>query len=165
MNQLAETYSASPAELVAASARTYSTGIRTTVGAATGGKFRLSGVGKRGARVGVRTTFDGPSAIIQATGPMQLIERDTSAHSIPRVVGSRRTRTAAGKLSHKRETNGRNLNGQKVLFFGGRFVTGPIQHPGTKGKHPFERGILLTRDAALADAAHQLTTSIARIFK
>lgn len=83
---------------------------------------RLRGVGKRGGKLGVRYKIvnRGPEAesFIKATGPFQLIERDTKAHGIPRDRTRGRTRYAVfgdGVYSH-------------------------VDHPGTQGKHPFERG-------------------------
>ena len=97
--------------------------VRAEIAAATGGDSRLSGVGKRGAKVGARfdlmTATRNPTAIIKATGPLQLVERDTRAHTIPRQRRrSRRRRYAA---------------------FAGR-VYSRVDHPGTRGKRPFARG-------------------------
>lgn len=82
---------------------------------------RLSGVGRRGARVGVRFDVRGktnPTALIRATGPVHLIERDTRPHKIaPR-----------GKKA-------------KVLSIPGVGPRASAKHPGTKGKHPWERGV------------------------
>lgn len=167
MSQLAATYQTSAVDVVAASARAYTNAIRSEIsGVTTGG--RLRGVGKRGARVGVKydvqSSGERPTAFVQATGPLQLIERDTAEHQIPRVAGSRRLRTAAGRLSHKREGTGRNLNGAKVLKIQGEYRTGPITHPGTKGKHPFERGVAKAEVTAVVDSLTELHRSISRIF-
>src|SRR5690242_12676640 len=50
---------------------------------------KLRGVGKRGAKVGVRYDIANNRALVRATGPFQLLERDTKAHQIPRVRGAR----------------------------------------------------------------------------
>lgn len=91
---------------------------------------RLSGVGKRGAKLGVKyrvsKSGDGAQSQINATGPFQLIERDTRAHSEPRKHRPRRYNAIPGEgvFSH-------------------------VEHPGTKGKHPFERGVLAALPACL----------------
>jgi hypothetical protein len=94
------------------------------------GDMRLSGVGKRGARVGAKFDIVGatnPTALITATGPIQLIERDVRAHNI-RPRG--RTKTARG----------RTRKGKKALTIGGGLYSSAA-HPGTRGQHPFEHGV------------------------
>lgn len=94
---------------------------RAEIATATKGSNRLSGVGLRGAKVGAGFDVKGtqnPTALIRARGPLHLIERDTKAH----VVAPRR----------------------KQALFGAGFdhpVSHPIRTPGTKGKHPFEKGV------------------------
>lgn len=154
-----------PNEIVVQAATIYAGVIRDSIYAVTRGG-RLSGVGKNGARVGVRTVFNGSrSAIVQATGPLQLIERDTSAHAIPRVTSSRRLRTAAGRLSHKRESTGRALSGRTILVINGSVITGPVQHPGTTGKHPFERGADAAAPAGVAAASIVFNRSLESLFQ
>ena len=85
------------------------------------GDGRLSGVGKKGAKVGARYDVKGstnPTALITATGPMQLIERDTKAHTIPKPRRRGRKRYAV-------------IDGHAYAS---------AQHPGTRGKRPFEKG-------------------------
>jgi hypothetical protein len=110
--------------------------IRDEIRTATGGDSRLSGVGRRGARVGARFDVKGSvnvTALIRATGPMQLIEFDTSPHDIQ---GRKRRRAARG--------------GGKVGVL--RFADGGFSmtahHPGTTGKHPFRRGWVKSRHRA-----------------
>lgn len=130
---------------------------------------RLSGVGKSGANIGVTfnvKTFQGtPTALIRATGPFHLIERDTAPHTIPRTEGSRRTRTSSGRLSVKREATGRSTSGRKALLINGDWVTGPVKHPGTKGKHPFERGVRASEPALRGVMRRAQTTSLMQTFK
>lgn len=83
---------------------------------------RLKGVGRSGARISVG--FDAPrsdvrpGALIRMRGPAHLIERDTKPHEItPRRRGVKALSTSHGpKATVKR-------------------------HPGTTGKHPFEKGV------------------------
>lgn len=108
--------------------------------AAPGGTLR---VGKtRKARVGVRYDFrqDKKAAIVRVTGPVHLLERDTSAHNIPRVKGDIKSHSATGRKL-KKATKVRKVQERKLLRIGNRVVVGPIKHPGTKGKHPFEKGV------------------------
>jgi len=119
---------------VTKSALLVTTAIRGEIRAATGDN-RLSGVGARGARVGAKYDVKGqvnPSAIISAKGPLHLIERDTSPHLIiPR-----------GRRVGKR---GRRLKGGQVLHMANGGYAASALHPGTRGKHPFERGYVKTR--------------------
>ena len=84
---------------------------------------RLRGVGKRGAKLGVRDNTsrfpDGAKALIFAIGPWQLIEGDTKAHRIPRSRGARARR--------------------RVVVIPGVGVRAYANHPGTKGKHPWAK--------------------------
>lgn len=114
------------------SALTVTRGIRSTVRAASGGDNRLSGVGRRGARVGAKYDVKGstnPTAIIRATGPMQLIEHPTRPHGITRRKRRRKAGRGALKLAD------------------GSFRAS-TRHPGTSPSKPFERGYLATRDDA-----------------
>ena len=106
--------------------------IRGEIRVASGADSRLSGVGRRGVRVGARFDVRGkvnPTALIRATGPLQLIERDTKAHDI----GPRR-KYARGSRKKK-----------PAIKFGGRYAPG-VRHPGTRGRAPFARGVERTRD-------------------
>ncbi len=97
--------------------------IRSEVGHAVGGDMRMSGVGRRGAKVGAFYNLLGhknPTAMILARGPLHLVERDTKPHRIPK-QRDRRART-------------RRVN---IPGVGWRMSA---NHPGTRGKHPFERG-------------------------
>lgn len=162
--QLAAAYDQTPGRVVAASARVYNTTIKGDIAAITrGGKLR--NVGKAGSRVGVTTRLFGTTAIVQATGPLQILERDTREHSIPRTALSRRTRTASGRLSRKRELTGRTSSGRRHLFINGHWVTGPVKHPGTTGKHPFERGVLEATEPAALAARIVVVQAIAGVFR
>ena len=86
---------------------------------------RLSGVGKRGAKLGVRYNVagsgDDAKSLIFATGPFHLIERNTKSHRIPKQRG-RRAR-------------------QRYAVIPGVGVRAYANHPGTKGQHPWEKGV------------------------
>ena len=133
-SQLPDALQRAQVQGVRKSALLVTTAIRSEIRAATGDN-RLSGVGARGARVGAQFDVKGttnPTAIITAKGPLHLVERDTSPHLIiPR-----------GRRVGKR---GRRLKGGQVLHMsGGGFATS-AEHPGTSGKHPFEKGYLKSR--------------------
>src|SRR5687768_13793178 len=105
------------------------------VAGVTDGKLR--GVGKRGAKIGVSFTVTGHTAIVKATGPFPLIESDTKAHRIPRERGKRgRKRYAV-------------IPGVGVRAF--------ANHPGTKGKHPWRKGVIAAQPAA--EKANQIALS------
>lgn len=85
------------------------------------GDLRLSGVGKRGARIGVRYDIDrarssavSDRAFIKAWGPWQFVEADTRGHRIPKVRGRRARRRYA-------------VLGQGLVY-------SRVEHPGTRGK-------------------------------
>lgn len=84
---------------------------------------RLSGVGKRGAAVGVRYKVhpETKTARVFMTGPAQLIERDTKAHRIPR--------------------ENRRRNKKRPIVIPGVGPRRSANHPGTRGQHPWEKGV------------------------
>lgn len=84
---------------------------------------KLRGVGKKGTRIGVRYDFTGQAvALVRATGPFHLLERDNKPHREPKVRGSRARR--------------------RVLVIPGVGVRAWANHPGSKGKHPWEKGVV-----------------------
>lgn len=145
--------------------------IVTQIGRATGGSMRLSGVGKKGSKLGVRYNVRGYygniSAIVSATGALHLIERDTKAHEIPRGSSSRRARTTSGRLSVKRVATGRSLS-QGVRLknpqWQSGWATGPFEHPGTKGKAPFEIGVRTAEPIVRGVMRRAHTSSLAATF-
>lgn len=145
--------------------------IVTQIGRATGGSMRLSGVGKKGSKLGVRYNVGGyygaVTAIVSATGALHLIERDTKAHQIPRGSSSRRIRTSSGRLSVKRVETGRSLS-QGVRLknpqWQSGWATGPFEHPGTKGKAPFEMGVRAAEPVIRAVMRRAHTSSLAETF-
>ena len=90
---------------------------------------RLRGAGKRGAKLDVGYTVIGAGtsaqSLVYARGPWQLIERDTAAHRIPR------------------EKTGRGRRRYAVIP--GVGVRAWAQHPGTKGQHPWRKGVVAAR--------------------
>lgn len=107
---------------------------------------RLSGVGRGGARLGVRVSVVQGAAstigYVRATGPWQLIEGDTRPHGIkPKGRGKAR-----------------------ALRLGDGAFYARVQHPGTKGKHLFAKGARTARPLIpriYQQAEHQ---ALARIF-
>lgn len=80
-------------------------------------------VGKRGQKVGVRYDLRSDAeAVVRMTGPAHLLERNTKAHRIPRERKTGRAR-------------------KRYVVIPGVGVRAYANHPGTKGKHPFERGV------------------------
>ncbi len=121
---------------------------------------RLSGVGKNGAKLGagynVLSSEGVARALVHATGPWQLIERDTKAHQIPK---QRQSASFVGVYGHAVIPGGA-VGG--VHGAGG--VRTRVKHPGTKGKHPWAKGV----DAAVplipqAQSA-AVTASLSAIF-
>lgn len=108
--------------MVVVAAQTVKTSVQTQLAAAGVQNGKLRGVGKRGAKIGVRYDVAGDTALVRATGPFQLIERDTKAHRIPKVRGARARK--------------------RVVAIPGVGVRAWANHPGTKGKHPWAKGVV-----------------------
>jgi hypothetical protein len=100
---------------------------------------KLRGVGKKGAKVGVTFVVTGNTALVRATGPFPLIESDTKAHRIPKVRGSRARR--------------------RVIVIPGVGVRSFANHPGTHGKHPWEKGVVAA--VPIAAKAEQVALGVA----
>lgn len=84
---------------------------------------KLRNVGKKGAKLGVNFKVTGDTATVKATGPWQIIERNTGPHRINRKSKDKRR---ALKLP----------NGYRRS----------VPHPGTTGKHPWEKGAKVADD-------------------
>ena len=113
---------------------------------ATGGDSKLSGVGAKGASVGVR--FDEragfePEAWLKATGPLHFVENDMSGHVIrsKHLTGAKRRGfvgpTLPGQFKVK---NTFGPTQRPVLKIPGVGYRRSARHPGTKGKHPWRVG-------------------------
>lgn len=84
---------------------------------------RLRGVGKKGAKVGVRYDQKGKAALVRATGPFHLLERPTKGHRTPK----------------ERAANSRAK--RKVVNIPGVGVRAFANVAGTKGKYPWAKGV------------------------
>ena len=112
---------------------------------------RLRGVGKKGAKIGARAKVESDrQASVSATGPVHLIERDTKAHTI----GPKK------KNAKKRSGQGGGRGGGVKLANGA--VRRTVQHPGTKGKQVFEKGIETGTPGAMRALANAHTDAIKR---
>lgn len=132
----------------------------TVISRHSGGDMKLSGVGPRGAKVGVRYDIKhgglaGASAVIRATGPLQLIDGDTSAHRVTSkyLKGTRASRSAFGPHvpnGARKGRGGRQGPVQRAVIklggdIGHRYSA---HHPGTAGKDTWKKGRALATPAA-----------------
>ena len=119
--------------------------------AASGGDLKLSGVGKKGARIGVRYDINGSisaNALVKATGPVQLVENRTHAHVIgpkgvkggTRAKNGSRNRTGMSRRQRAIDEGTAIYGKSQVLAFNG-IVRRYAYHPGTAGKHPWAKGV------------------------
>lgn len=129
------------------------------------GDGRLSGVGN--ARLGVRYDIKGstnPTALLRVTGPWQLIERDTRpagrvTGKVGRVRGGRRV---------NRERNVRIAFGARGALSGVRPMRTPwgpksaIQDRGTRGQHPFKKGVEAGTKPALQELRGVVVKAVGR---
>jgi hypothetical protein len=101
---------------------------------------KLRGVGKRGAKIGVSSTVAGHTAVVKATGPFHLIERATKPHRI-----GHGTRSATSGLPLV-DRSGQDIK-RKVVVIPGVGVRAWADHPGTKGKYPWAKGVTAAQPA------------------
>jgi len=121
--------------------------------------MNLSHVGKNGGKLGV-STIVGTQARVKATGPWQIIEYDTKKHVIAssRFKGPRAgrgERVAAGQRSLKAGFRGLGVAGAALRTPYGPRTT--VNHPGTKGQHPFRDGV--------ADVVPKLPDVAAKVYR
>lgn len=128
------------------------TAVQAALAAAGVQSGKLRGVGKRGARIGVRYRLYPNRAYVFMYGPAQLLERDTSAHRIPREFRGRANRAGV----RKRNTS--------VIVIPGVGVRASAMHPGTHGKHPFEKGVIAAAPLLAAASAKVLVGAMGRVF-
>lgn len=119
---------------------------------------RMRGVGKRGARVGVSFTVFGHSALVRATGPLHLLERPTKAHRI-----GRSTRSATSGLPLV-DASGQDIK-RRVVVIPGVGVRAWADHPGTKGKYPWKKGVAAARPIAAKANEVALKQAMSRAFR
>ena len=142
-------------EGVAAAALTVTESIRAEIGSDTHGTSRLRGVGRRGAKVGVGFQLAGaarPYAVIQARGPLHLLERDTRGHDIP----SRFVRRGSSVKVF--------IPGVGVRTYS-RAGDKRIHSPGSTGKHPFEHGVERAAPIAQEILARRFMGAVAEVWK
>lgn len=151
INAVAKLYEDAPAEAVRRTANAIVTSVRSEIRAiAPSGVLRgVTGPrgGKGAGRITVSATFQEggrrSTAVVAVKGPIGLIERDVKPHSIGAPGSSRRT--TAGRRARKRSRAGGSSSDETRPFLGnvsrGFAALGPVKHPGTKGKHPFSRGV------------------------
>lgn len=134
-------------EAVKASGLVLEAAARANILLATGGDSRLSGArsigtSRRGRAAGqitlhlnVRGAGRGATAHVDPAGPIMLVEEDTAAHRIPRVLSGR---------------GGRGYRGvrRRVVVVPGLGVFSRVSHPGTRGKHPVQRAFRTDHEPA-----------------
>lgn len=94
--------------------------------------LHMSGVGRRGAAVGITAASSGASGIVKATGPVHLLERRTKAHVIEPRLTAKLGETAPDRTARRAR--------RPALKIGDRYARW-ARHPGTKGQYPFAKGI------------------------
>lgn len=147
----------SNAEAVGAAAQVVKDATIPYVRRATGGDLRLSGVGKKGARIGVRYNVRGQAnatAIVSATGPAQLVERDVKPHVVtsrysPKALGRTRARRLASANAAATfnalaagggATKGAGWDRRAVIKFGDVVARYAVQSGGSRGRFPYRDG-------------------------
>lgn len=103
---------------------------------------RMRGVGRRGAKVGAGYKIYGHTAVVQARGPLHLLERSTKPHEI------------TPKKRNKKQALSTPYGPRRR-----------VKHPGTRGKHPWRKGV--TKAAPLVPKAFKdgFYEPIERIFR
>lgn len=114
---------------------------------------RLRNAGKNGAALSVRSAIAGDTATVSASGPWPLIESDTPRHVIG--AASRNVKRQGPVLPGARKLGGVRQRGGGVRLPNGG-IRRSVVHPGTKGKHPFRKGVA----AALEPATEAMSKTV-----
>jgi hypothetical protein len=159
-NRLAEAYDDLPKTVVGEAALLMK---RAVLANAPG---RLRNVGKRGAKLSAAYNTSGhgseAKALVFARGPWQIIEGDTRPHPIPRLAGSRASKKTGETKMFGPAFGG--VNDKKRLTLPDGNVRRVVFHPGTKGQHPWEKGVDAARPAVERMFATQAAVPLRRIF-
>ena len=125
--------------------------------------LNLSGVGVKGSRIGTKHVIGTRTAVVRAVGQWQFIEYDTKPHIITSkgLEGTRKSRqeavAAKRSLKIKRGAKFSRLG----TPFGPRFY---VKHPGTKGQHPWRKGVANAVPLLPEVAARVYRQQLARIY-
>ena len=123
--------------------------------AASGGDLKLSGVGKTGAKIGVRYEAhrSGHGVVVRATGPLQFLENKSKAHTILPQSITRGGRTKLGRRAAQQRTydalfGGSYSGARPVRLKDGNFRFG-VSHPGVQNpKQPWAKSKAKAQSAA-----------------
>lgn len=130
--------------MVLVAAQAVKTSVTAQMAAAGVQNGKLRGVGKKGAKIGVRYDVTGKTALVRATGPFHLIERDNKDHRTPKVRGSRARK--------------------RVVVIPGVGVRAFANVKGTKGKHPWAKGVIVAVPVAEKAGGIALARSIGKAY-
>lgn len=133
-------------------------------------KTRVGGGAKLSVQVAERNKTD--NVVVRATGPWQLVETDNQPHRIiPRAYKPRNRKRAAKAKARMAAMSaflgfdvsqhvGSSTAGPKALSTP-RGPRGAVNHPGTRGKHPWRRGV----DAAMPKVAPIFRSAVSRALR
>jgi hypothetical protein len=126
--------------------------------------LNLSGVGRKGVRIGARYTVGATKAEIKATGPWQFVEYNTKPHIITSrgLRGSRKSRASAVASGQPLRKRPGAATTRLNTPFGPRFY---VRHPGTRGQTPWEFGVTRIVPQLPEVAARVYRAQIGRIFR
>lgn len=131
--------------MVLVTAKAVKTSVQAQMAAAGVQNGKLRGVGKRGAKIGVRYDVAGKTALVRATGPFHLIERDNKDHRTPKIRGAQARR--------------------RVVVIPGVGVRAYANVKGSKGKHPWAKGVVASVPVAGKAGALALGHSLVKAYR
>lgn len=131
--------------MVVVTAKAVKTSVEAQMAAAGVQNGKLRGVGKKGQKIGVRYDIVGKAALVRATGPFHLIERDNKDHRTPKVRGARARK--------------------RVVVIPGVGVRAYANVKGSKGKHPWAKGVVVAVPAATKAGGVALAHSLVKAYR
>lgn len=129
---------------VAAAAMVVKTDTQREMSQAVGAERIMSGVGRRGARIGTTFVLRSHTAFVRAYGPAHLAERGARPHVI----------------TPKRRRRG----GKRGMSIPGVGVRTKVQHPGAPGKYPWRKGVATATPKVVAAFHAGVTRAMVKVF-
>lgn len=145
------------------------------VRAATGGDGKLSGMGPKARRIGVRATSLSAGTVVRMTGPAQLVESDVPKHYVVSkyATGAQRVSASGRKLRSTRRSRigsvafgqGAAGGGRRAVLNlgGGKYLRWTVAY--SKGRHPWRDGVAASRERAVRTMRAEEAKAITRVFR
>ncbi len=151
-----------------AAALTFKATVSAEEAKASGGDLILGRVNNgKGARIGVNYKVSGSTAVVKATGPVQLVENRIHEHVIgPRGVGVQKGHRKSRAGRTKAVDAGAAIYGVHDVLKVGEGFARWVSHPGVAvGKHPWAKGVAAATPKTMPEFAKTYHAALLGAFR